>query len=81
MVRAVPTVAPSPTPAAVATVAPATPTPAPTNASTYVVRKGDTLWSIAKAFGISLDALRTANPQVTDPTKMRVGTALTIPSS
>lgn len=47
----------------------------------YVVRKGDTLIGIAKKFHITLKALRAANPQITDPTKIRTGTKITIPSS
>ena len=47
----------------------------------YVVRKGDTLIGIAKKYHVTLKALRAANPQITDPTKIRTGTKLTIPSS
>lgn len=44
----------------------------------YKVKKGDTMWAIAQEYGISLKALREANPDV-DPTTMRVGTVLIIP--
>ncbi len=45
----------------------------------YVVKKGDTLWKIANANGITLKALMDANPEVTDPKKLRVGQKLKIP--
>ena len=81
---------PSPSPSALPSspppsVAPASPSPeasasASPSARIYVVRKGDTLIAIAKANGITLAALRKANPQVTDPTKLRVGQKLVIPA-
>ncbi len=46
----------------------------------YVVRKGDTLYAIARKHHITLKALRAANPAVTDPTKIRVGQKLVIPA-
>jgi len=60
---------------------PSSPTEEPTaSAGTkYKVRKGDTMWAIAQEFGISLKALREANPDV-DPKQMRVGTVLVIPA-
>lgn len=48
--------------------------------TTYVVKKGDTLWAIANLHGVTLEALREANPEVTDPTKLRVGQSLLIPA-
>jgi LysM repeat protein len=45
----------------------------------YVVKKGDTMYAIAKKFGITLQALIDANPQVKDPRKLQVGQKLTIP--
>jgi LysM repeat protein len=45
----------------------------------YVVKKGDTLYAIAKAHGITLKALMAANPEVTDPKKLRIGQKLKIP--
>jgi LysM repeat protein len=46
----------------------------------YVVKKGDTLYAIAKDNGITLKALMDANPEVTDPKKLRVGQKLKIPA-
>jgi LysM repeat protein len=53
-------------------------TPTPAAASRYTVKSGDTMWAIAQKFGVSLAALKAANPKV-DPVKMRVGTVLVIP--
>lgn len=44
----------------------------------HVVRAGDTLWSIAKRFGTSVEAIQTANPSA-DPANLAVGAELTIP--
>jgi LysM repeat protein len=67
--------------------APASPTRAPTPVVTaaptgqaYTIQKGDTLAGIAATFGVTLEALRAANPQVTDPTKLQIGQVLTIPA-
>lgn len=46
----------------------------------YVVKKGDTLWAIARQFGITVEALQEANPEVTDPKKLRIGQELVIPA-
>ena len=46
---------------------------------TYMISKGDTLWMIAKKFGVSLEALIKANPQIKDPNKIRVGETVRIP--
>ncbi len=65
-----PTVVPSKAPAASAT---------PVAGQRYKVKKGDTMWAIAQKFGVSLAALKAANPKV-DPKAMRVGTILVIPA-
>jgi len=58
----------------------ATPTEEPSAATkTYRVRKGDTMWEISQKFGVSLAALKKANPKV-NPKNMRVGTILVIPT-
>ncbi len=68
---------PSPEPTAEPSQAPA---PGETAAAgtTYKVKKGDTMWAIAEKFGVTLKALKAANPDV-EPTTMRVGTVLVIP--
>ena len=55
-----------------------TPLPSPTP-FTYDVQAGDTLSEIAERFGVSLDALVVANPDIS-PNSMSIGTTLNIPS-
>ncbi len=52
--------------------------PAPTP-QTYVVAKNDTVSKIAKRFGVTVEQLLTANPQVKNPDKIKIGDELTIP--
>ena len=47
---------------------------------TYIVQPGDTLWSIAQRYGITVAALQSANPGV-DPARLTVGQGLTIPTA
>jgi tyrosinase len=47
--------------------------------STYVVQQGDTLSGIAQRFGVSLQALEAANPQISDPNLIFPGQLVTIP--
>ncbi len=56
-----------------------TPLPSPTP-SIYEVQAGDTLSGIAYAFGVSLDELRSLNPDVY-PNNMPIGTKLKIPAA
>ena len=72
-----PSASAAPTVAASTAPSPSAPSSA---ATTYVVRKGDTMYSIAIRFHITLAALRKANPKVTDPRALRPGTRLTIPA-
>lgn len=44
----------------------------------HTVVRGDTLFGIARQYGVSLDALRAANPRI-DPRRMQIGTVLVIP--
>ena len=47
--------------------------------STYTVQPADTLANIAEKFGISLEALEAANPQITNPDQIEVGQVINIP--
>lgn len=49
------------------------------NTIPYIVRPGDTMFSIARQFGVSLDALIAANPQIPDPSQLRPGQIVCIP--
>lgn len=71
----VPTAAPTPTPPV--TPAP-TPPPTPTPVRTYVVQEGDTLSTIAAAFGTSVSAIQEANG-ISDPNLITIGQTLVIP--
>jgi LysM repeat protein len=52
--------------------------PSSNEEKTYVVQQGDTLFKIALRFGITLEALETAN-NITDPNKVFPGQVLKIP--
>jgi spore coat assembly protein SafA len=45
----------------------------------YVVQKGDTMYSIAAQYGISVNALIKANPQIKDPNTIYPGQIIYIP--
>jgi LysM repeat protein len=47
--------------------------------STYVVQAGDTLVTIAQKFGVTLEALRAANPQIVNPNLITIGQVLNLP--
>ncbi len=51
---------------------------APTAEFTYTVKANDTLWAIAVAHNISVDALQAANPAL-DPKRLQKGQVLVIP--
>jgi membrane-bound lytic murein transglycosylase D len=55
-------------------------TPAQRKAGKHIVRRGDTLWSIAKSRGISMDTLATTNGLRSNET-LSVGQVLDIPAS
>ncbi|MBX5435982.1 MAG: LysM peptidoglycan-binding domain-containing protein [Alicyclobacillaceae bacterium] len=47
----------------------------------YIVREGDTLWSISKATGVRLKDLMAANPQIRDPNRLHPGDVVYIPEA
>lgn len=65
------TLAPTPT-------IPPTPTQTPERSGIYVIEKGDSLLSIAQSYGITVDDITAANPDI-DPRRMAVGQELVIP--
>jgi LysM repeat protein len=73
-----PAATPSPTPAPSRSIAP-TPTAAPTP-TTYVIKAGDTLSKIATEYGLTLDELLAANPDITDPNRITEGQQIIIPA-
>jgi LysM repeat protein len=60
-------------------VAAETPIPSPTP-FTYTVKSGDTISSIALKFGVSMDDLQAANPEI-PPNAMSIGQVINIPSN
>ena len=51
------------------------------NTGTYIVKKDDTLYLIARNYGISLNSLIAANPEITNPNYIKVGQTINIPNS
>ena len=45
----------------------------------YIVKKGDTLWGIARQYGVTLSSLIAANPQIKNPNLIYPGDRVTIP--
>jgi len=71
------TVTPSPTPVRLEPTA-TPPSPAVTGGCSYVVRRGDTLFSIARRFGTTIGAIAQANG-ISNPRYIRAGQRLMIP--
>lgn len=72
-----PTATASPTATVAAGPPVVTATPAATP-QTYVIETGDTLFDIAASFGVTVEALTTANG-IEDPTLLQIGQVLVIP--
>ena len=49
------------------------------HSGTYLVCKGDTLWGIAKRYGVALTNLIAANPQIKNPNLIYPGETVVIP--
>jgi hypothetical protein len=64
----------------VVTAKPTTTTPAPPTAQVYVIKEKDTLSKVAKKFGITLEALLAANPDIKNADKISVGQQINIPT-
>jgi morphogenetic protein associated with SpoVID len=47
----------------------------------HIVRKGDTLWEIAKQYGVDFEQLKQFNPQLSSPDMIMPGMKIKIPSS
>ncbi len=47
--------------------------------SSYIIKKGDTLYSISRSYGINQNQLLQANPQLKSNTKIKIGQKLNIP--
>ena len=45
----------------------------------HTVVKGDTLWAIAKRYGLTLEDLLMANPNIKNPNLITVGQKVVIP--
>ncbi|WP_449290211.1 LysM peptidoglycan-binding domain-containing protein [Paenibacillus puldeungensis] len=50
------------------------------NTYKHVVKQGDTLWKLSKAWGLPLQSLIAANPQLADPNQLKVGDIVNIPA-
>ncbi|WP_066639013.1 LysM peptidoglycan-binding domain-containing protein [Desulfolucanica intricata] len=51
------------------------------NGQSYTVKPGDSMWSIASRFNISLSNLKKANPQIQNPDNLSPGDIINIPGS
>ncbi len=59
---------------------PPTATPVPQETPrTYTIRSGDSLFAVGLEFGVTVDQLLAANPQITDPNLIAVGQVIVIP--
>lgn len=52
-----------------------------TTPSTYIIQSGDTIGRVAERFGLSLQALIAANPQITNPDRVQIGDVINIPGA
>jgi LysM repeat protein len=71
----------SPTPAATEEITPEpspTEPPAPTP-QVHIVAKGETMSAIAKKYGLTVDEIMAANPQIKNQNRIDIGDEITIP--
>lgn len=53
--------------------------PISVNASEHYVARGDSLWKISRSYGVALDKLINANPQIKDPNLIYPGDRVYVP--
>ena len=70
----------TPTTSEQVTARPSPTAPAARTPQVYVVAKGDTMSKIAKKFGVTVEQIMTANPQIKNPNKIKIGDQVTIPA-
>lgn len=58
---------------------PPPPTPFCPDGIVYVVQRGDSLFTIARRFGVTLERLIAANPQIADPNVLEIGQRICVP--
>ncbi|BCX49145.1 hypothetical protein HAHE_30530 [Haloferula helveola] len=58
---------------------PTVPTTPAATASTHTVVSGDTLWGLSRKYGVSVDAIRSANAMAATDNNIRLGQTLNIP--
>lgn len=46
----------------------------------YAVRRGDTLYNIARRFGVTIQSIIQANPQIADPNVLEIGQRVCVPA-
>lgn len=73
-----PALKPSDSKAAAKPVAPTVAENGPVSGREYVIEEGDTFYALGREFGVSMEAILAANPQV-DPRRMKNGTRIVIP--
>ncbi|MFO7296212.1 MAG: LysM domain-containing protein, partial [Clostridia bacterium] len=56
----------------------APPSGCPAGTMPYIIRAGDTFFSLARRFGTTVDAIMAANPGV-DPNRLQIGQRICIP--
>jgi LysM repeat protein len=66
--------------AAAATALPSATIPAAPSSQVYIVKSGDTFTKIAKKNGVTVEALKAANPSIKDINKIAVGDSIVIPT-
>jgi hypothetical protein len=70
---------PTPVASAAATPSPEPTEPPPPTPQVYVVKDGDTMSKIARRFGVTVEDIMAANPQIKNPDRIRIGDRITIP--